>query len=326
MRCGKPALTRAVICGLVACATAPVSTTRLSGFDGGTPGGGIVEQQRYAMGTMFRVVVREGASVADTRRAVDAALDEVVRLDRVLSHYDEQSDLSRLTREGVGRFVSVHPDLYAVIIRALEMSRRSEGRFDITVGPLVRAWQAARDRGRRPTDDDLERAAACVGYQKIVVRPPDGILLHADCMALDLGAIGKGYAVDRAIEVLSAQGVVDAVVNAGGSTIKAIGSAPGHDGWPVRTATAVDGRTVVQLRNTALSTSQRHAEIIEPGTRAPTPSALIVTVRAASAATADALSTTLLLSTEDERRAMLRGFEGVSASWAPPAREDGGTR
>lgn len=326
MRCGKPALTRAVICGLVACATAPVSTTRLSGFDGGTPGGGIVEQQRYAMGTMFRVVAREGASVADTRRAVDAALDEVVRLDRVLSHYDEQSDLSRLTREGAGRTVRVHPDLYAVITRALDLSRRSEGRFDITVGPLVRAWQGARERGGRPAADELERAAACVGYQKIAIRPPDGILLHADCMALDLGAIGKGYAVDRAIEVLSAQGVVDAVVNAGGSTIKAIGSAPGYDGWPVRTATSADGRAVVLLRNTALSTSEQHAEIIEPGTRAPTPRALVVTVMAKSAATADALSTALLLSTEEERQAMLRDLDGVSASWAPAAHEDGSTR
>lgn len=326
MRCGKHVLTRAAVCGLMVCSTAPVSATRLVDLAGGSSGGRVVEQQRYAMGTMFRVVAREGASVDATRRAVRAALDEVVRLDRVLSHYDERSDLSRLTREGAGRLVSVHPDLYAVITRALDMSRRSEGRFDITVGPLVRAWRAARERGGRPTDDELQRAAACVGYQKIVVRPPDGIMLHADCMSLDLGAIGKGYAVDRAIEVLTAQGVGHAVVNAGGSTIKAIGSAPGFDGWPVRTATAVDGRTVVQLRGTALSTSQQHAEIIEPGTRAPATSTLSVTVLAASAATADALSTALLLSTEDERRTMLRGLDGVSASWAPAAREDGSTR
>lgn len=326
MRCGKHALTRAVICGLIACATAPVSTMRHSDLHDVTPDAGLVEQQRYAMGTMFRVVAREGASVDDTRRAVDAALDEVVRLDGVLSHYDELSDLSRLMRAAAGRVVKVHPDLYAVISRALEMSRRSEGRFDITVGPLVRAWQAAREQGRRPTDDELGRAASCVGYQRVAVRPPDGILLHADCMSLDLGAIGKGYAVDRAIEVLSAQGVAHAVVNAGGSTIKAVGSAPGYDGWPVRTAASADGGAVVQLRNTALSTSQQHAEIIEPGTRVPTTSALIVTVVAASATTADALSTALLLSSEDERRAMLRGLDGVSASWAPAARENGSTR
>ena len=275
----------------------------------------LVEQERYAMGTMFRVVARTHGSAGETRRGVAAALDEVSRLDRVLSHYDGRSDLSRLMREGVGRFVEVHPDLYEVVTRALDVSRLSAGRFDITVGPLVRLWQAARDEGRRPTDAEVERAAACVGFEKISVGPPNRLRLQSACMALALGAIGKGYAVDRALDVLRSHGIVHAVVNGGGSTIRAMGTAPGHEGWPVSTVTSTRPDAPMLLRDSALSTSQPHAEIVEPGTRAPIRHASSVTVVAPSATLADALSTAMLLSTMDEGRAMLRDLDDVWVTW-----------
>jgi thiamine biosynthesis lipoprotein len=300
---------------LVACGTLAMSSVA-AGVAPGAGADALVERERFAMGTMFRVVARTSGSATETRRAIDAALDEVVRLDRVLSHYDERSDLSRLAREGVGRFVAVHPDLYEVVTRALDVSRRSAGRFDVTVGPLVRAWQAAREQHRRPTDDELARAAACVGHEKIVVRPPDSLQLRSDCMSLDLGAIGKGYAVDRAIEVLQAHGVAHAVVNGGGSTIKAMGTAPARDGWPVQPYASEGTDEVVVLRDAALSTSQQHAEVVEPGTRSPVRHAMTVTVVAGSATLADAVSTALLLSTVDEGRAMLRDLDGVAASWS----------
>ena len=313
MRSGRRMPARVYVC-LALCGALSMSGA-VTGVAPGSGADALVQQERYAMGTMFRVVVRSNGLAGEARRAVTAALDEVTRLDRLLSHYDERSDLSRLTRDGVGRFVDVHADLYEVVTLALDVSRLSAGRFDITVGPLVRLWQTARDESRRPTDAELERAAACVGYEKINNEAPIRLKLQSGCMALDLGAIGKGYAVDRALDVLRAHGIVHAVVNGGGSTIKAMGTAPGHEGWPVRTVTSTAPDASVLLRDTAVSTSQAHAEIVEPGRRAPIRQAPSVTVVATSAALADALSTALLLSTIDEGRAMLRDLEDVSVTW-----------
>lgn len=274
-----------------------------------------VERQRYVMGTMFVVVVRmPDGDVAAGGAAAAAALDEVARLDRVLSHYDAASDLSRLASGGVRGPVSVAPDLYRVVEQALEMSRLSQGRFDITVGPYVRLWRDARERGRQPGAADIAHAASCTGSDKVELHPPDRIALHADCMALDLGAIGKGYAVDRAIDVLRARGIAHAVVNAGGSTIRAIGTSHERDGWAVD-ALWRRGDGVLVLRDMAMSTSLASDEVIVPHLRAPSASALGVTVTTPSATTADALSTALLLSTLDEGQQMVARVSEASAWW-----------
>lgn len=270
-----------------------------------------VEKQRYAMGTMFRVV----ASAADPERAtraIDAALREIARLDRVLSHYDRDSELSRLMRQGTATPFRASPDLYRTLEQALEVTRWSEGRFDITVGPLVQAWQRARSDGRAPTHDELAAASRCVGSGLFVLEPPDHVSVRSSCLSLDLGGIGKGVAVDAAIEVLRGHGISDAVVNGGGSTIRAIGSAPGRTGWPVQTHAAANP---VDLRDMALSVSQASSEIIAPSLRAPIVNPLTVTVVAPQATTADALSTALLLSSLDEGRTMLRLVPDVTVSW-----------
>lgn len=272
----------------------------------------VVEKQRYAMGTMFRVLVSE-TDASRASAAIDAALAEVVRLDGVLSHYDERSELSRLMRHRGGEPFRASADLYGTLEQAFELARLSEGRFDVTIGPLVRAWRDARDAGREPSDAVLTAAGACVGTNLIALEPPDLVHLRSSCVSLDLGGIGKGVAVDAAVEVLRRHGITDAVVNGGGSTIRAIGSAPGRTGWPVQTDAAGN---VTQLQDAALSVSQASGEIIVPGRRAPTTTPLTVTVTAPRAAMADGLSTALLLSTLDEGHTMLRVTPDVVVSWS----------
>jgi len=109
-----------------------------------------VHQQRYCMGTMFDVVVYHG-SRPEAERAIERALDEIARLDRVLSHFTPDSDLSKLVRDGRHRFVKVDPSLFEVLQESIEFSRRSGGKFDVTIGPLVRTWREAREDGRPPT-------------------------------------------------------------------------------------------------------------------------------------------------------------------------------
>jgi FAD:protein FMN transferase len=289
------------------------------------------EQQRFVMGTMFRVVVYD-ESPAAAGRAVGAALAEIVRLDAVMSHYKADSELSRLNREAAAGAVAVDPSLYQVVEESLAYSRLSGGRFDVTIGRLLRTWKDAHAAGRSPSASEIEEAAHCVGYQHVELMPPDRVRFGTGCLELDLGAIGKGYAVERALTVMRAHGIRDAMVNAGGSTIGAIGAPPGERGWPVLIGASVSGSRTVLLRDESLSTSQqsltspiagrvRFGEIMDTETRAPLLDNVSVSVVARSATDADALSTTLLLMSIEEGRALLEQLPAVSAFWISPAGE-----
>jgi len=284
-----------------------------------------VHQQRYCMGTMFDIVVYH-SSRADAERAIQKAFEETARLDQVLSHFKPDSDLSKLVREARRGFVAVEPSLYEVLQQSIIFSRRSGGKFDVTIAPLLRTWREAHARGRRPSDAEIDAARRCVGYEKIEVTAPDTIRFGSDCVEIDLGGIGKGYAVDRAIAVLKAAGVQHALVNAGSSSIAAIGAPPGRRGWPVRLGASVSGRTTLLLRDASISTSRQNflpfgseagafGEILDPQTAAPAGSRLTVSVVAASATVSDALSTTLLMLSSDEAAKLLEQFADVSALW-----------
>lgn len=279
-----------------------------------------IARSRYAMGTMFDIVAYDA-----TREAVERALDEVVRLDGVLSHFKPDSDLSRLVRDGRRSFVGVDPALYDVLAHALVFSKQSRGAFDVTIAPLLRTWKAASEADRQPTSGEIARARACVGYEHIDLEPPNRIRLRSDCLDLDLGGIGKGYAVDRAMAILRTAGIRDAVVNAGTSSIAAIGSAPGERGWPVRLGAGRDA-PVLRLRDASISTSQQAfasgarmaGDILDPRTGAPAETAMSVSVVAPTATASDALSTTLLILPVAEGRLLLQHFTGVSAAWISP--------
>ena len=152
---------------------------------------------------------------------------EVVRLDDVMSDYKPDSALSRLNHSSHSRPERVPPDLYRVIGEALQYSRLSGGKFDVTVGPLVNLWKAAIRGGRPPSSADEEKVRACVGYQKVELLPPDRVQFHSPCTQIDLGAIGKGYALDQAAAVLRAHGVSRALLDAGGSTTARAGCSSG---------------------------------------------------------------------------------------------------
>lgn len=288
----------------------------------------LVQRERHSMGTMFRIVVSH-PSVAAAEAAVDEAMAEILRLEAVMSHYRSDSDLSRLNREGGLGAVEVPANLFEVISEALEVSRLSNGAFDVTIAPLLRVWKAAHEAGRRPTAAEIDRAAACVGYAKVELSAPDRIRFRTPCVELDLGGIGKGFAVDRALAILEAAGIRDALVNAGGSTIAARGAAPGYDGWPVELAGDVAGRRTLLLQNAAISSSQQRGrpfpfaegmfgEIIDPQQRAPTGTRRIVSVVTGSATRADALSTALLLMPIEEGTRRLARFPSTSALWMSP--------
>ena len=275
-----------------------------------------VQQQRYSMGTMFEIVAYHEPRAA-AERAVAAALDEISRLDDVLSDYNKDSELSRLVREGRKGAVTIDPALFEVLDESLVISRRSGGVFDVTVAPVLRAWREAREQDRKPTEAEIDAAKRCVGHDKIELQAPNQARLRSECLEIDLGAIGKGYAVDRAMAVLKEAGVRHASVNAGNSSIGAIGHPPGKKGWPVLLGGAIDGRKTLLLRDQSISTSSQSpaGHIVDPRSGGPARTPLAISVVAPRGSTSDALSTALLLMSAEDGPAMLPHFPGVSALW-----------
>ena len=287
-----------------------------------------VHKKKYVMGTVFEIVAY-GESRAQLSNAVDLALQEVVRLDDVMSDYKPESALSRLNHSSHSRPQRVPPDLYRVIGEGLQYSRLSGGKFDVTVGPLVNLWKVAIRGGQPPSSADEEKVRACVGYRKVELLPPDRVQFHSPCTRIDLGGIGKGYALDRAAAVLRAHGISRALLDAGGSTLLALGTPPGQAGWPVHLKDPSNRvNPVVMLSNNSVSTSEQTppsllspetaGHIIDPDSGAPERTPFAVSVVARTGTASDALSTTLLLVGPDNGKALVKTLAGVAAIWVSP--------
>ena len=291
----------------------------------------LLYKQKYAMGTVFEIAAyaqsREQASAA-----IDKAFEEIVRMDDLMSNYKPESALSKLNRSAHFHTQQVPPDLYRAIEQAVRFSRLSGGKFDITVAPLVNLWKAALSGDSMPSLAQREQAEDCIGYQKIELTPPDQITFRSSCMQVDLGAIGKGYAVDRAGEILQSSGIRNALINSGGSTILAMGTPPGQTGWLVHLADPshkID--PYVMLKDQSVSTSEQTAgsllgpesagHIIDPTTGGPVDSQFAVSVITSSGTPSDGLSTTLLLLGPKAGKPLVEAMSNVSAIWLSPKAE-----
>jgi thiamine biosynthesis lipoprotein len=198
------------------------------------------EESRVAMGCTCTVRVCGGDEPA-RREAAAAALDEVDRLDRLMSHYRPESPLSRLNREAARGPVAVPPELLALLDVCLRWSRESDGAFDVTVGPLMKAWGFFQDEGRVPAKEELVRTLEVVGRRHVLLDRDAATVRFARAgVELDLGGIGKGYALDRVVSLLRARGVASALVNLGGAASTA---------WALRPA-GRGGRSASRIRST----------------------------------------------------------------------------
>jgi thiamine biosynthesis lipoprotein len=228
----------------------------------------------------------------------------VDRLDRLLSHYRSDSPLSRLNREAANGPVVIEPELLDFLAVCLRWSRESDGAFDVTVGPLMKTWGFFRDEGRLPQEREIQSALARVGYQHVVLDREHGTVRFDRLgVELDLGGIGKGYAVDRVVELLRRRGVASALVNLGGSSVYGLGAPPGAEAWEVGIQDPTDrgkAALTVRLRDRALSVSGGYARffekdgvtyshIMDPRTGRPVSGVLSVAVLSASATDGDAL-------------------------------------
>lgn len=210
------------------------------------------------MGTTYTVVVY-GENRGPLLGAVDEAFDEVRRLDRMLSNYKPDSELSQVNRQAAERPVPVSEELFNLLADCVRYSQESEGAFDITVGPLMRVWGFYKGTGHLPHRAEVRGALAQIGYRKIQLDPKSRTVRFArDGMELDPGGIGKGYAVDRMVDILKKFGIQSGFISAGGSSLYALGTPPGEKGWKVTIRHPKDASKMVQemeLKNTSMSTS-----------------------------------------------------------------------
>jgi FAD:protein FMN transferase len=285
----------------------------------------LVHKTKYIMGTVYEIAAYDERPERASQ-AIDKAFAEIVRLDGVMSNYKPESDLSRLNRNAHFHAEKVPADLYRIIEESVKYSRVSGGKFDITVAPLVDLWKAALRGERVPTQAEQEALRTCVGYEKIELTPPDTVEFHSPCMRIDVGSIGKGYAVDRAVEILRANGINNALIDAGQSTIYGMGAPPGQSAWEVHLRDP-SGRVdpQVMLSENSVSTSEQTpasllgnetaGHIIDPENGRPLETKFALSIVAKTGSASDALSTTLLLVGPEKGRAIVNEIVDAAAIW-----------
>jgi thiamine biosynthesis lipoprotein len=283
----------------------------------------LVSEERALMGTQV-IVKAVGDDRIHLQRAVNAAFDEVSRLERLMSNFMPDTELSRINQQAGIAPVAVSRELLWVIQRSLLFSHLSDGAFDISFASVGKLWNFR--TGVIPDHAAVNAQLPLVDYRKIRVDNKRAtVFLPARGMEIGLGGIGKGYAMDRAMAVLNAHGIRNAMVMAGGDTL--IRGTNGDDLWRIglRDPDKADGiLAVLPLEDQAVSTSGdyerffvkdgvRYHHILDTTTGYPATQSRSVTILATDAITSDALSTTVFVLGPERGLALVEQLDDVEA-------------
>lgn len=286
--------------------------------------GNILQQSRIIMGTNVEIIVSHTES-RQAMIAIEEAFQEIEKVDRLMSTYRPDSEVSELNRHAGKKACRVSPDTLRVIERAVYFSYLSGGAFDITIAPLLRLWDF--NVQKVPATEDINKAIKKIGYEKIKIMPASSeVFLSAPEMAVDLGAIAKGYAVDQACAALDKRGLVNYLVNAGGDLRGQGGKGKGQP-WIIglkhpRLKEALIAK--IHLIAAALATSgdyekffikngERYHHLLDPFTGQPARNCQSVTIMAPCAMDADALATTVFILGPDQGLALIAKLPHIHA-------------
>ena len=271
-----------------------------------------VSVARHAMATRFEIVLH-GREAVRLRAAAEEALDEVERIENQLSPYRPASAVAHLNARAAREPVRVDPALFRLLEQARSLCQQTDGAFDITIGPLMECWGFRGERGDVPSAQTLKAARASVGMHLVELDPDRfTVRFRHPGVRLDLGALGKGYAIERAAQLLRDAGIANALLHGGTSSVCALGHPPDAAAWNV----AVEhlGKkpddpavllAVIPLVDESLSVSavwgksfqsagQTYGHVLDPRTGQPASRATLATVVLPSATETDAFSTALL--------------------------------
>ncbi len=282
-----------------------------------------------AMATEFGVLMNPGP--AQVPHASDA-LDLVALIERHLTVYRDDSEVSRINATAADGPVVAEASLFDLLVRCAELTERTDGAFDVAVQAQIRLWSRCRAEHSVPTDAEIAAAAAASGMRRVRLDPDArSVAFDAPGVGLNLGAIGKGYALDRCADLLT--GAIDAYCLHGGhSSVLARGGHAGADGWPVGIGNPLFTTRrlgTILLKDRALGTSgsnvqfyrhegRRYGHILDPRTGRPAGELLSATVLAPTAAEADALSTAFFILGVEKARAICDNSPLIGALLIPP--------
>jgi len=265
-----------------------------------------VKREQILMGIPVSITIA-GAEKERAHGAAELAFREIARIDQMMSTYLPESDISRLNGAAGTDWVPIDPELAYVIKESRRYSELSQGAFDITYKPLSKLWRFE-PGSRPPASEAVQAILPLVDYRAVLLDDTGRGRLDKPGMAIGLGGIAKGYAVDRAVAVLQESGIAHAVINAGGD-IRMLGRKSGERAWYVGIQDPRDPNTLMEelaLTDSAVATSGdyerfflydgvRYHHILDPRTGFPARGCRSVTVISETAMAADALATTVFI-------------------------------
>jgi thiamine biosynthesis lipoprotein len=304
----------------------------LGSESGPTGDSALLHFSRRAMATTFEVIVPFGTPHALV--AADDALDEIDRLEAQLTVFREESEVSQLNRRAAFEAVRVEDRLFDLLALAARLNRETEEAFDISVGALTKAWGFYKRTGRVPSEEERAEVKNRIGMRHVLLEPEMKTVRYLrPGLEINLGSIGKGYALDRAGERLRLEwGLSHILLHGGQSSVLALGSAPGRaNGWPIALRHPWDDERmlgVVRLRDAALGTSaanyqhldyngRKLGHILDPRSGWPAESVASATAIAPTGAEADALATAFFILGVDKARAYCAAHPGIGAVLLP---------
>lgn len=286
----------------------------------------LIRVARRAMATTFEIALPQGTS-----RAVDAAsaaLDLIEEIEEQLTVYRDTGEVARLNATAAEGPVSVDPGSFQLLERCAAFTLETSGAFDVAVGALVDAWGSAKQAGRIPTDRELIEATGRCGFRHVMLGA-GSVQFRRPGLQLNFGAIGKGYALDRAAELLRRDwGIESALLQGGGSSMLGVGIPPNDPrGWPVSIRHPEANRPaldVVYLKDQGLGTSaatfqffefegKKYGHVLDPRTGRPAAGTRSASCLADTAAEADAISTAFFVAGLDWAQEYLRSRTNLAA-------------
>jgi len=288
---------------------------------------------REVMGTFARIVA-VGTDEKKCKEAITAAIDQIRRVDELMSDYKENSEISRVNRLAYHQPVKLSKDTFKVLQKSIEFSRLSDGAFDVTVGPIVDLWRSAGEANSPPTKHLLEQARSKVGYNKLILDANDmSVKFKVEGMRIDLGGIAKGYAIDKAIQAIKNKNLTGAMVDIGGDVrcfgkpnekrnkwIVGIQDPKNARNWPGKTAISI----ALKLTNLAVATSgsyrrfyliqgQKQSHIINTAGDTTAKGPPSVTIIAQKAVDADALATAVSVMGKEKGLKLIEQLQNTEA-------------
>ena len=260
------------------------------------------------MGTRFDISVVSKDSIK-SKEYIDLAINEITRIEQLISSWNENSQTSLINRNAGIKPVKVDKELFDLIKRSLAISKLTDGAFDISYASMDKLWKFDGSMTKLPTDDEIRASVAKVGYQHIILdETASTVFLNLKGMKIGFGAIGKGYAADKAKELLISKGVKAGIMNASGD-MNTWGKQPNGDDWKVAITNPLNKKNafgLLPIKNGAVVTSgnyekyvtfnnKRYSHIIDPRTGYPTNGIISATVFAPKAELADALATSIFI-------------------------------